>query len=153
MRQGSPATLPPSHLLPVLANLQATTAAFETLAGRSAMLGFAIAVFLEAGLLPTLDVQGVFGTFGALEAFAWLGISLVACSTVLALASTRKVLRRSIGKRLLEPVLASLTSKSRSDGAVSGRNVDGALDAVMDSTFSAAFLRAVLPSEADEPYI
>jgi len=46
-----------------------------------------------------------------------------------------------LGRTLLEPILASLTSKSRSAGALTDRNVDGALDAALDAVFNQKFVR------------
>lgn len=43
--------------------------------------------------------------------------------------------------RLLEPVLASLTAQQRSLSGVTQRNVDLALDSVMDAVFTPPFLR------------
>lgn len=126
------------------------TAGFETLAGRSAMVGFAMAATAEA-LLPH---SGLFGNWEEARDFALLVSALVALSSVAAAMSTRRMRYKfDLGQRLLEPVLTSLTSRTRSAGAITGRNVDGALDSAMETVFSASFMRRVFPSEADDPYI
>jgi hypothetical protein len=52
-----------------------------------------------------------------------------------------------LGRTLLEPILASLTSESRSAGALTDRNVDGALDAAFASVFNQKFVRQVFPMD------
>lgn len=113
------------------------------------MIGFAAATAFEL-LLPLqqgaaqLETAGLFGGWEQAEAFGLLVAVLVSASAALAVASPMKM-----GRSLLEPVLASLTSRSRSAGAVTGRNVDRALDSAMDSVFSLSFVRRVFPIETE----
>lgn len=130
-------------LLSELVEIQALTAAFETIAGRSAMVGFAVALSVEL-LVPHSGATGLFGQFDSAGAFVFLVAGLVTCSVALAASSPVK-----LSRTLLEPVLASLTSKSRSACSVTGRNVDGALDSAMESVFNPAFVRQVFPIEME----
>ena len=108
------------------------------------MIGFAVAALSEAAL----PGGGLFGGFQDAQGFSLLGAALVASSAGLALA-----LPRRLSRRLLEPVLASLTSKARSTGSVSGRDVDCALDTTVDSIFTSKFISLAFPMEADEPLL
>lgn len=109
------------------------------------MVGFAVAFSVEL-LIPHSGAinTGLFGQFESAGAFVFLVAGLVACSITLAAASPVR-----LSRTLLEPVLASLTSKSRSACSVTGRNVDGALDSAMDSVFNPAFVREVFPIETE----
>lgn len=128
-------------LLSELVEIQALTTAFEQAAGRSAMIGFALAFSAEL-FLPQNATVGIFGGVcsDSVGNFAFLVAGLVACSVALAYASPMK-----LGRTLLEPILASLTSQSRSAGALTDRNVDGALDAALDAVFNQKFVRQVFP--------
>jgi hypothetical protein len=106
------------------------------------MIGFALAFSAEL-FLPQNATLGIFGNAAGSQSvgdFALLVAGLVACSAALAYASPMK-----LGRTLLEPILASLTSQSRSAGALTDRNVDGALDAALDAVFSQKFVRQVFP--------
>jgi len=108
------------------------------------MLGFAAAALLE-GVGGSVFVNPHFDP----SAVVALCAALVAASAALAASSTRV---NKASRQLLEPVLASLTSKSRSRGSVSQREVDSALDGTFESVFTAAFLRIAFPMEsADGP--
>jgi hypothetical protein len=122
--------------------LQALTTAFEQVAGRSAMIGFFLAISAETFQLPQNATSGIFGgvCLDSVSDFAYLVAGLVACSAVLAYASPMK-----LGRTLLEPILASLTSESRSAGALTDRNVDNALDATFASVFNPKFFSKVFP--------
>jgi len=111
------------------------------------MIGFAVAAAAET-LLPAFD-SGLFGAWTDAQSFALFVTILVSCSALMALATTRR-LRTRLGGRLLEPVLASLTSRSRSEGAISGHNVDRALDSAINGVFSASFVRTAFPTEMDD---
>jgi len=129
--------------------LQALTAKFETLAGRSAMIAFAVAATAEA-LLPH---SGLFGNWQEAINFSLLVVALVLGSSLAAVVATNTKFRRNLGLRLLEPILVSLTSRSRSAGAVTGKDVDRVLDFTMDLVFDARFMRNVFPLESEDPYI
>lgn len=109
--------------------MQTQTAILETYAGRTAMLGVAVAAGLEL-LLPH---QPLFAADASrLPALAAVVAALLAASA--ALAAAPKARRSS--RLLLEPVLASLTSKSRSVGSVSRKySVDAAVDYIFDTSF------------------
>ena len=64
-------------------------------------------------------------------------------------AASAAARRPRLGQALLEPVIASLTSQSSRRG-VSATNVDRAMDSLMDSVFSSAFLAVAFPLEEDE---
>lgn len=101
------------------------------------MIGFTLALSAEL-FLPENASGGIFGgvCLDSVGNFAFLVAGLVACSVALAYGSPMK-----LGRTLLEPILASLTSKSRSAGALTDRNVDGALDAALDAVFNQKFVR------------
>ena len=62
------------------------------------------------------------------------------CLPTVGLAA-RTTARPTTRRRLLEPVLASLTSKRRSLAGVTQRNVDRSLDLLMDAVFTPLFIR------------
>ena len=107
------------------------------------MCGFAVAAAAEV-IFPWSGTSGLFGQFESSEGFAILLAGLLTCSIILAVSSPIK-----LSRSLLEPIMASLTSKSRSQGSVTGRNVDGALDSAMESVFNPNFVREVFPIEAE----
>lgn len=115
------------------------------------MIGFALAFSAEV-FLPQNAALGIFGNAAGSDSvgdFALLVAGLVACSAALAYASPMK-----LGRTLLEPILASLTSQSRSAGALTDRNVDGALDAALDAVFNQKFVRQVFPIDFQlDPFI
>ena len=123
-------------------SLQALTAAFETFAGRSAMIGFSVAAASEL-LLPN---SGLFGQFGCGVQFSEIGGALVLSAAILAATAPLKV-----KQNLLEPILASLTSKQRSANSVAQRlNVDRALDSAMDAVFNSTFVRTVFSFQIED---
>lgn len=141
-QQGS-APVKSARVLPLIAELldvTTQTAILETYAGRTAMLGVAVAAALEL-LLPH---QPLFvADASRAPELAGLVFAVVAASAGLAAASKR--LR--LGAALLEPVLASLTSESRSRGSVSRRSVDDAVDFIFEQSFSGADLLRLFPLE------
>lgn len=113
----------------------AIVASFETIAGRSAMVGFAIA-FCSELLLP----KGLFGAWKVdYNLIFYTALSLVCSAAVLATMSKRR-----LGKPFREAVLTSLTALSRSAGSITNRNVDGAVDYVFEQVFAKSFLDAHL---------
>lgn len=66
-----------------------------------------------------------------LPPLSWLAVGLAARTTG----------RPATRRRLLEPVLASLTSQRRSLAGVTQRNVDRSLDLLMDAVFTPRFIR------------
>ncbi|PSC75302.1 SDR family oxidoreductase [Micractinium conductrix] len=132
-----PAKIKNERLLPLLSDYVTAASSltrFERLAGRAAMLGTGVALAAEA-LLP-VNEAGLFG--GAADssgtaALAYLGAFLICCSVGLASRMHRPLTSR----RLLEPVIASLTSKRRSFSGVSQTNVDRAVDSALDVAVAA----------------
>lgn len=109
-------------------------AIFEELAGRSAMVGFAVAVCAELAL----PQSGLFGAWGSDNYNTLLGASaaLIAGAVILALSS-----KRQLGSlRFQEAVLASLTALSRSASSITHRNVDSAVDYVFEQVFGSSFM-------------
>jgi urease gamma subunit len=113
------------------------------------MIAFAVAATAEA-LLPH---SGLFGNWQEAINFSVLVVALVLGSSLAAVVATNTKFRRNLGLRLLEPILVSLTSRSRSAGAVTGKDVDRVLDFTMDLVFDARFMRNVFPLESEDPYI
>ncbi|KAL4432194.1 hypothetical protein ABPG77_005956 [Micractinium sp. CCAP 211/92] len=128
------------RLLPLLSDYVQATASvsrFERFAGRSAMVGAGVALLLEATFPSTLP-DGLFGsaTTGGAAQFAALVTMLVCCSAALA----ARLQRPFSSRRLLEPIIASLTSKRRSFSGVTQTNVDRAVDAALDTIFTSPFI-------------
>ena len=152
------------RILPLISELmeaQALAMSFETIACRSAMLGLVVAALSEAAY----DANGVFnataGESGDVaSAFLFLGLVLVLSASLLSAASVRSsgsLWRRSLGRKFLEPVLASLTSSSRSSSGTSDKDVDSALDITFDTIFTAARVASMISKEVvddddDEEY-
>lgn len=113
------------------------------------MIAFAVAATAES-LLPH---SGLFGNWQEAISFSVLVVTLVIGSSLAAVVATNTKIRRNLGLRLLEPILVSLTSRSRSAGAVTGRDVDRVLDFTMDMVFDARFMNTVFSLEAEDPYI
>lgn len=65
------------------------------------------------------------------ELFAAFGL---ACVTLAAVAAAMSQGRKNLGRRVLEPVIASLTSVQRSAASVTGQQVDSAVDYVLDGS-------------------
>ena len=95
------------------APLQALVQRFESFAGRGAMVGLVVATSFELLLAPvegsSAGLFGAWSTPAAPEQFAALAAFLVALAATAAALTFRQ--RRSA--ELLEPVITSLTSKSR----------------------------------------
>lgn len=132
-----------SKLVPIFDKIAACVAAndsvhrFETIAGRAAMIGFAVACFAEL-LLPH---GGLFSSFSGtnLELFSSLALLAVAMSAGVATLSKPR-----IGSQLKEAVLSSLTALKRSKSSLTSLDVDSAVDFVFDSVFSREMLADML---------
>lgn len=113
---------------------------FETVAGRSAMMGFVSAAAAEL----VLPAGGLFGGWSGeqLSVFSSVALLAVTCSALLALASKRRS-----GLRLREAVFASLTALSRSAGSLSLASVDEAVDSVFSSVFTDDLIRDYIEDE------
>lgn len=106
---------------------------FETIAGRSAMIGFVVACAAELAA-PS---QGFFGAWTQRDAsvFSALALALVCSSALLATLN-----KRQLGFRLREAVQASMTALEGSMAGVQGREVDAAVDFVFDTVFNREFI-------------
>lgn len=105
-----------------------------------AQIGFALALLLEvAG-----DARGLFGGLSedSANAFATASIVVIGSAAALAASSTRQ-----LGRRFTEAVLTSLTAVQRSAGSISNRNVDDAVDFVVDTVLSQSLVRPHLLDE------
>lgn len=116
---------------------------FESVAGRSAMLGIA-----AAGTLEALTARSTFGelaaALGLAEEFAAALLASCGAAALLAVAaanaggsvgagSSAGAGASALGARVYEAVLSSLTAARRSSASVSGRDVDAAVDYVVES--------------------
>ena len=119
------------------------------------MLGFLTAAVSEAAF----DANGVFnaGPGSSMELFSaylFSGTTMLLMAALFSAVCVRSPgtgLRRGLGRKLLEPVMASLTSGGRSRGSTSGKNVDSAVDVAFDAVFTNALLSTMIsPSEAVE---
>lgn len=90
------------------------------------------------------DARGLFGSLSedSASAFVTASIIVICSSAALAAASTRQ-----LGRRFTEAVLTSLTAVQRSAGSVSNRNVDDAVDFVVDTVLSQSLVRRHLLDE------
>lgn len=120
---------------------------YEKLAGRAGMVGASSALALE---LLFFD-NGLFTQASATPGLLPGAALLLAAAAGMAVASKR----RGSSRALLEPLLAALTSRGGSQGSVSTyTNVDPALDALMDSVFTSAFMAATFgPLAEEEPLL
>lgn len=115
---------------------------FETLAGRSAMVGFLIAVAAEC----LGEKQGLFGAWSPqdVQLYSAAVLLLVSSSAILATMSKR------IGRKFQEAVLTSLTALSGSKGSLTYQNVDKAVDYVFDSVFDKELVFGTLVDDIED---
>jgi hypothetical protein len=131
-----------SSLVPIIDKIAACVEAndsvqrFETVAGRAAMIGFAVAVAAEL-VLP----RG--GLFGGFDGALFSSYSTVALLAVCASSIVATVTKQHIGGQVKEAVFTSLTAVSRSKSSLSLLDVDSAVDAVFSSVFSREMLSAM----------
>lgn len=106
----------------------AITQRFEELAGRSAMVGFAVAVAVELAA----PQKGLFGSWdsGDVGLYGATALLLVTASALLATMSKRR-----LGLKFKEAVITSLTAFSRSRGSLTNQTVDSAVDHVFQVVF------------------
>lgn len=116
------------RLISACVESNAITQKFEELAGRSAMVGFAVAVLAEI-LTPQ---QGLFGAWDRSD-ISLYGATATLLITVSALLATMS--KRRLGLKFKESVITSLTALSRSRGSLTNRTVDNAVDHVFDQVF------------------
>ncbi|KAK9838882.1 hypothetical protein WJX74_005141 [Apatococcus lobatus] len=110
--------------------MNAAVSRFETIAGRSAMVGVLVAALAE---VLASSSEGLFGSWGAdeLNLLGGAGIGLLSCAVLLAASSKRRM-----GKRLTEAVLTSITALSGVKGGARQRSIDNAVDRVFEQVFS-----------------
>ena len=112
-------------------SLQAQLSVFESFAGRSAMLGFAVATLLELATQHAL--------FPPVTTISMQSLGPEAAATVAAIALVCAAVFKphTIGVHLQDAVLSSLTAAHRSAASVTETgNLDEALDAVLSRTFN-----------------
>lgn len=124
------------------------------------MIGFAVALTSEA-ILP---LDGLFGEYSGRSTLV-LGLCLggVVVIGLAAMAAYVSTLPGQSGaaaagsgagrrrkSRFLEPVLASLTSTFGSEGSVTDKNVDTALELTMENVFTPVFLKENFPFLSSE---
>lgn len=116
------------RLISACVESNAITQKFEELAGRSAMVGFAVAVSAELAA----PQQGLFGAWDSsdISLYAATAILLVTVSALLATMSKRR-----LGLKFKEAVITSLTAFSRSRGSLTNQTVDSAVDYVFEEVF------------------
>eukprot|EP00887_Chlorella_sp_A99_P005715 scaffold1.g5715.t1 len=120
----------------------------ERLFGRTGMIGFGVAAAAEL-LMPA---TGLFSDLSlSAPALAAVGAALACAAAAAAAGQRRTAAAGAADAALLEPLLTSLTSHSRSSGSISRVKLDSALDALMESVFSQGFLALAFPLEAEEP--
>lgn len=137
-------------LLTDLLEAQAVTRRFEQLAGRTAMIAAAVALAAELAMPSSAGVFGWAASSDLATQLAALGTFMLCCSVGLAARTTGRPATR---RRLLEPVLASLTSQRRSLAGVTQRNVDRSLDLLMDAVFTPRFISKHFPNDEIDKYI
>lgn len=115
---------------------------FEETAGRSAMVGFAVAFLSE---LWTPAQQGLFGSASPEELQAYLTLSTTLIVSAVVLASVSK--GKQVGRQLQAAVYSSLTAISRANSLQLMGNVDRAVDAVFDSVFDQDMVKRTLIDE------
>ncbi|CAL8471327.1 g10869 [Coccomyxa elongata] len=119
-------------------SINAAVQRFETLAGRSAMVGFVIALLAECAV----PVEGLFGSWDgrSLSVFGASSLLLISVAAVLASMSTRRV-----GQKLQSSVLTSLTALSTAkDG------LDKNVDLIFEDVFGRDFLRDIVNLDMDD---
>ncbi|KAF5832859.1 hypothetical protein DUNSADRAFT_11079, partial [Dunaliella salina] len=114
--------------------IQGLTAKFESIAGRSAMLGTTTALFIEG-----LTADGLFHGGGD-EFLLAGGVSVILLSVLLAALQSSS----PMDLPLLEPVMASLTSTKRSASAIQQAQVDSVVDDVMRTSFTASIMSSLV---------
>lgn len=116
--------------------MDARVRTFETFAGRSAMVGFVVAVFCEL-----VTEQGLFHavTLDDMKAMGAFSLTVITLSAVLATMSKRR-----LGNRLTEAVISSLTAAKRSAGSVTQKQVDKAVDYFFEKVFNMSMVYSLL---------
>lgn len=116
-------SLPVMSLISACIEMDAEVQRFELVAGRSAMIGFFVAIFVEVG-----TDNSIFGVSdSALSLFGSLLVFSVVSAVVLAVNAKNR-----LGATFKEAVITSLTAVKRSAGSVSQSQVDKAVDYIFD---------------------
>ncbi|KAK9919186.1 hypothetical protein WJX75_009978 [Coccomyxa subellipsoidea] len=119
-------------------SINAAVQRFETLAGRSAMVGFVVALLAEL----SVPYEGLFGAWDdhSLSVFGASSLLMIAVAAVLASMSTRRM-----GQKLQSSVLTSLTAlSSAKDG------LDKNVDLIFEDVFGRDFLREIVNLDFDD---
>lgn len=126
--------------LSAVIDIESKVTQFEVLAGRAAMIGLAVAAFVE---LITQD--GLFHHVSAssINSAGVLGLTVVSLAAVLASTSPS-----TDGMSLREAVVTSLTASSRSAGSVTqAPSVDKAVDKLFDTVIADNMTYLTIPDE------
>lgn len=123
-------------------SIDAAVTKFEVLAGRSAMIGFLVAVGAELVTeRPALSLsieQGLAFSAAALGAV-----------TLASLAAASKGSAGQIGDTLQEAVISSLTAVQRSAASVTQRQVDKAVDYLLETAFGSSVLGSMVDGDSE----
>lgn len=132
-------------MLAACCEVQEQVRRYEVLAGRSAMIGFAVALAVEG-----ITEKGVFFGMAAETAvpYACGAASVLAVSALLAVARNQG--SGADGQGLLEAVYASLTAVRRSAASVTETQVDTQVDAILAECGGLAVLGSLLEHELEE---
>ncbi|GBF90320.1 hypothetical protein Rsub_02426 [Raphidocelis subcapitata] len=133
----APRSFRPESVLPLLSSAvesSAQVARFESAAGRSAMIGFFVAMLLEAGTEHSLFTTIAAGQAATLAAAA---AGCVAAAAAAAAAAASAPAAPRLGAAIHEAVLSSLTATQRAASGVTQHRVDDAVDFVLSSAFAA----------------
>jgi len=117
---------------------QARVQQFEELAGRSAMVGFLVALAAEVA-----TERSVFQALDAEQLSVVAGLSLASVGLAAGLAATKETQLSDI----TEAVISSCTAVKRSASSVTQQQVDKAVDYMMDKAFNMGVLYTIMAED------
>ncbi|WIA40570.1 hypothetical protein OEZ86_013911 [Tetradesmus obliquus] len=127
-------------LISSLVDIEAQVQQFETVAGRSAMIGFFVALGAELA-----TEQSIFSSVSPSEAVTASAVLLGSILLAAAAATINK--RQNLGVEVKEAVITSLTAVQRSAASVTGKQVDGAVDNVLSKVFDMGVIYSLLADD------
>ncbi|KAF6258206.1 hypothetical protein COO60DRAFT_1520094 [Scenedesmus sp. NREL 46B-D3] len=127
-------------LISSLVDIEAQVQQFETVAGRSAMIGFFVALGAELA-----TEQSIFRSVSASEAVSASAVLLGAILLAAAAAAANK--RQNLGVDIKEAVITSMTAVRRSAASVTGKQVDFAVDNVLSKVFDMGVIYSLLADD------
>eukprot|EP00878_Enallax_costatus_P005544 GHUV01005817.1.p1 GENE.GHUV01005817.1~~GHUV01005817.1.p1 ORF type:complete len:198 (+),score=42.04 GHUV01005817.1:167-760(+) len=137
---GSPRRLPVMGLISALVDVQSQVQQLEELAGRTAMIGFIVALSAEL-----LTERSIFKTVDYQQLALYGGAVLTA--VILAAAAAAVSNKRRLGLDIKEAVISSMTAAQRSAASVTGKQVDWAVDNVVNKVFDMSVIYSLLADE------